>query len=113
MGTPIACTLSPGEASDRVEEWRRFLGSSVEASERTSARQLRLRLNPSSDVLVDAVDLAQREKACCAFFEFSIQIERDAQWLVVGVPTEASSILSDFARLLPSVSTSDASAKPE
>jgi hypothetical protein len=51
--------------------------------------------------LAAAVDLAQREKACCDFFEFAIAIESDALWLSVRVPAEASLVLDDFARLLP------------
>jgi hypothetical protein len=55
----------------------------------------------STTVLADAADLARREKACCAFFEFSIAIEADGLWLSVRVPADASPILDDFARLLP------------
>ena len=57
--------------------------------------------SPRRPVLAAAVDLAQREKACCDFFEFSIGIEADALWLSVRVPAEASLVLDDFARLLP------------
>jgi len=55
----------------------------------------------STTVVAAAVDLAQREKACCDFFEFAIGIEADALWMSVRVPAEASMILDDFARLLP------------
>jgi len=55
----------------------------------------------STTDLAAAVDLAQREKACCDFFEFAIVIESDALWLSVRVPAEASRVLDDFARLLP------------
>jgi hypothetical protein len=101
VSIPVACTLTSEGARDRVEEWRRFLRNSIGATESPNQRELRLRLSPSSDVLLEAVHLAQREKACCAFFEFTIEVHSDARWLVVSVPPEATSILSDFSHLLP------------
>jgi hypothetical protein len=103
MRVPIACTLTVEGLADRIEEWRGFLAGSVAASVRTSGEQLRVQLTPSTTVLARAVDLAQREKACCAFFDFSIEIETDALWLSVRVPPGASSILDDLASLLPRV----------
>jgi hypothetical protein len=49
----------------------------------------------------DAVDLAQREKACCPFFEFAIHVDATTCWLVVRVPPEASAVLADLAGLVP------------
>ena len=43
------------------------------------------------------VALAQREKSCSAFFDFSLEIEAVAVSLVVQVPEEASTILDNFA----------------
>jgi hypothetical protein len=97
---PLACSLTAAAADDRIDEWRRFLAASVDAAERTNPQQLRMHLT-STTVVAAAVDLAQREKACCDFFEFEIDIESDALWLSVLVPAEASMILDDFARLLP------------
>jgi hypothetical protein len=97
---PIACTLTVTVAQSRVGEWREFLATSTTASERLSGHQLRLQLAPAPGVLASAVDLAQREKACCAFFDFSIDVAADQLWLRVSVPPEASSILDDFASLL-------------
>lgn len=93
---PIACTLTPDDASDRIEEWRRFLSGSVRTAIRTSREQLRIRLKPSTEDLLISVDLAQRERACCEFFQFSIKLGPDTSWLVIGVPPEASSVLDDF-----------------
>jgi hypothetical protein len=96
---PIACTLTASAAHDRVDEWRVFFARSVTAVERTGEQAVRFRLGPSA--VGDAVELAQREKACCAFFEFAIQVEANACWLVVRVPAEASALLADFAGLVP------------
>jgi hypothetical protein len=98
---PIACTLTSEAALDRVDVWRQFFARSVTALERTSAQEFRFRLGASTQAVSDAVDLAQREKACCPFFEFSIQVEATSCWLVVRVPPEASVVLADFAGLAP------------
>ena len=52
-------------------------------------------------VLVAVADLAQREKACCGFFEFTIELQHDRRWLVIRTPSEAATVLSDFGSLLP------------
>jgi hypothetical protein len=96
---PIVCTLTATDAESRAGEWREFLATSTTASERLSGHQLRVRLASAPDALAAAVDLAQREKACCAFFEFSIDVAADQLWLRVTVPPEASSILDDLASL--------------
>jgi hypothetical protein len=96
---PIACTLTPEAAGDRLEEWRRFAARSTGSPERLTRHEVRVRLDPSPGTLEAAVDLARREKACCAFFEFSIQIQADALWLTASVPPEASATLDEFASL--------------
>jgi hypothetical protein len=97
---PIACSLTAAAADDRIDEWRRFLAAAVDATDRIGPQQLWMHLTSTTD-LAAVVDLAQREKDCCDFFEFSIAIEADALWLSVRVPAEASLVLDDFARLLP------------
>jgi hypothetical protein len=101
MQIPVACTLSAGDARERSSEWRNFFETSVETAEMVPGGRLRLELKESSEVLAAAVDLAQREILCCAFFDFSILIEPERCWLVMGVPPDATSILRDFAGLLP------------
>lgn len=77
------------------------MASSVVGSERPSDTALRLRLERSDKTLLHAADLARREKGCCGFFDFSIDVQTDALWLIVRVPDEASGILDDFAGLAP------------
>ena len=100
MEIPVACTLSAGEVVDRTGEWRHFFASSIESAQ-IEQSHLRLRLKHSTEVLPIAVDLAQREIECCAFFEFSIVLRSDSYWLIMGVPHGAEGMLHDFARLLP------------
>jgi hypothetical protein len=101
MRIPIACTLTSQSAAARIEEWRRFFAQSIDVAERIDDAHLRVRLNGSTEDLEAAVDLARREKACCEFFEFSIEVEADASWLSVKVPPDASDILAGFASLFP------------
>ena len=48
--------------------------------------ELQLILKPGDATLLRAVDLATREKACCAFFSFGIEIEAESRTLVIGSP---------------------------
>jgi hypothetical protein len=96
---PIACSLSAEASEDRIREWRAFLSRSVVSADR-QGNVLRLGLVLSDRVLAAAVDLAGREKACCPFFAFAIEIEPDARTLRVEVPAEAVAVLDDFAGLV-------------
>ena len=98
MQIPIACTLTATDAIDRVDEWRTFLRDCVTRFERTDAG-LRATLVEGDAVLVRAADLAAREKACCGFFTFAIEIDTDDRVLVVGAPPDAAAVLDEFAQL--------------
>jgi hypothetical protein len=101
MRVPIACTLTSEAAGARLEEWRRFFADFTAVAEQSSDVQVRVRLANSTEAVHAAVDLARREKACCAFFEFSIEVEADASWLSIKVPSDATDTLADFVSLLP------------
>ena len=96
---PIACTLTPEAAEDRVGEWRRFLTAHTDVVDHRSPTEVAVRLRPGDDALLAAADMARREKACCSFFTFSIALAADARWLRVAVPEDAAPILSDFVAL--------------
>jgi hypothetical protein len=100
----VACTLSPQSASDRVEEWQALFARWNGAGVRTGSLLLRIRLDASTQAREEVVDLARRETACCAFFEFSVENETESLWLSVRVPLDASTMLDEFAGLLPSPS---------
>jgi hypothetical protein len=89
---PIACTLTASEKTARGDEWQRFLATSVSKSIRTET-SVRMRLIDGDDVILKAVDLARREKDCCAFFEFHLDVLPDAVWLEMAAPIEAASLL--------------------
>ena len=89
---PITCTLSAADKSSRGDEWRRFLAVNVAQFVRSDTA-VRMKLNDGDDVILTAVDLARREKDCCAFFDFRLELLPDAIWLEVGAPDEAASLL--------------------
>lgn len=92
---PIACTLSEADKVARGDEWRQFRSANVTEYLRTDS-SVRMRLIGGDDVIVTAVDLARREKECCAFFEFRLELS-DTVWLEVTVPVGAESLLDAFA----------------
>jgi hypothetical protein len=59
----------------------------------------RLRLEDGSDALLAATDLARREKACCSFFDFRLEILAEAIWLEVEAPPGAAAILDGIVDL--------------
>lgn len=88
---PIACSLDADDRVLRGKEWHEFLDRSVAASERRGSG-VRLRLKDEAAVLA-AIDLSRREKACCSFFEFRLELLPEAVWLEVTAPDEAASAL--------------------
>lgn len=98
---PIACSLSKGDARVRVNEWGEFLKTRVVEVGR-STFSARLRLRDESESILLATDLAQREKTCCAFFEFRLSIVADAIWLEIEIPNDAGSSLDELAFLITS-----------
>ncbi len=99
MQVPTACSLKNTEALAQLDEWHELLSDSVAATERVSPTDLALHLEKDFDQLSALVRLAQREKACCAFFDFTIFIDVEDVVLRVAVPPEATMVLDDFARL--------------
>ena len=84
---------------ERIAEWRTFYRSSVTSLE-SSGSALRLQLKETDGALVAAADLSQREKKCCAFFQFAVTLGSDARWLVISVPDGAEETLSTFTEML-------------
>ena len=100
MEPPVACTLNSEDASSRLAEWRTFLRRAVDRTDRPDDERLCLRLSPAAGDLLAAVELSRREKACCGFFDFAIEVRTDANWLVVTVPPTAVESLDGLAGLI-------------
>jgi MerR family copper efflux transcriptional regulator len=92
---PIACTLSAADKTARGDEWRQFIATNVTQILRSDT-SVRMRLAGGDDLILTTVDLLQREKDCCAFFEFRLELLPDTLWLEVAVPAEAASMLDAF-----------------
>jgi anti-sigma-K factor RskA len=97
--TPIACSLDAGSLADRVEEWRALVATSVVAVE-AEPTAVRLVLEPSAAALVAAVELAQREKQCCAFFDVGLDIGAQQRTLSLRVPDGAEEAMATFVAML-------------
>jgi len=101
IAVPVACTLEPDAVGDRIGEWHSFLADRVDEIDRQGP-VLRMRLGAGDDTVLVAVDLAQREKSCCGFFQFSLELEADSRWLRAEVPPDAAGVLDDFLAAHPS-----------
>jgi hypothetical protein len=96
---PIACSLTASAARSQVGEWRAAMAVTVEDADRGSPTELMLRLRSDLAGLGDLVLLAQREKACCPFFDFTLLVSATSSTLVISVPQEAAPVLDTFAQL--------------
>ena len=71
---PIACNLSAEDAGSQLDEWSQLLAEFP--ASRVSRSQLVVRIGGSPATVAAVIALAQREKACCPFFDFSLQVGR-------------------------------------
>jgi len=95
----IACTLSAADMPDRFGEWQTFYRTSVSGFE-SGQGYVRLRLDATDSTLGTAASLGQREKQCCAFFSFALELEADQRWLTVRVPSGSEELLESFMGML-------------
>lgn len=93
---PIVCTLGEKQAHAQLGEWQEMVSRAVERTSRVAPTRLDLALRSDLVDLTSLVRLVQREKACCAFFEFTLAINANAVTLVVEVPDEANGVLDEF-----------------
>jgi hypothetical protein len=96
---PIACSLDAGARAERVEEWRALLASSVRTLS-ADATTVRLVLDASDTALLEAAALGQREKACCPFFDVSVDLAPETRTLSLRVPEGAEEVLATFVAML-------------
>jgi len=100
-GSPasIACSLDAGSMSQRVDEWRAFVATSVSAvvATRTSVR---MTLDDSDTALAAAASLGAREKACCPFFDVVIDIGARQRTLSLRAPPGAEEAMASLVAML-------------
>jgi hypothetical protein len=98
--TPVVCdmTTATDTPEERLAEYQRLYAQALVGRSRTAAGiQLRL----SADVEEWVRDLAAREKACCAFFAFEVNVVGDeVVWDVAVADSEmARAVLEQFYEL--------------
>ncbi|HEV3132423.1 MAG TPA: hypothetical protein VGY51_10715 [Acidimicrobiales bacterium] len=97
MRIPVACNLDDQAAVTQLEEWRALLSGPTVTRQRVSPTELALGLAEGPAQWETVVRLAQREKACCPFFDFTLRIGAEALILTISVPEEAAALLDQFA----------------
>lgn len=93
---PIACTLTPGEAVDRVGDWERLLAQRSGAPVRRvdgDIGSVAVRFAPDPHVASAAAELAAAEQACCAFIDFTLRIDRSGTELTATTALDAMPIV--------------------
>jgi len=75
---PIVCDMTdaPDTTEERLAEYRRLFGGDLVGRERTE-EGIRFRFRVRDGLAEEIRDLAAREKACCAFFDFDIREHGD------------------------------------
>jgi hypothetical protein len=90
---PIVCDMSSAVDTppERVEAYRDLFADALVGRERTG-QGIRFRFAARPGVEARVLDLAAREKSCCAFFSFVVALRGDEVWW------EASVVDDDAAR---------------
>jgi hypothetical protein len=93
--TPIVCdmTTAPDTAEERIAEYRRLFAEALVGREKT-AEGIRFRFRAAPGIEAWVRDLAAREKACCAFYSFTVTTGDDQ------VLWDATVVDDDMARAL-------------
>lgn len=96
---PVICDMStaPDTRSERLAEYGRLFATALVGREKTAAG-IRFRFRADAGVGEWVRDLAAREKACCAFFSFTVTAaDGEVIWdASVGDDDIARAILEEF-----------------
>lgn len=100
--TPIVCDMTTATDTDeeRLAEYRRLFTQSLTGREKTGEGiRFRFRADPGVEEWVR--DLAAREKACCAFYSFTVTVAGDEVLWDCTVPDNdiARAVLEEFYTL--------------
>lgn len=96
---PIACTLDSDLVSGRIADWVAVANRAVRRER--SDGGVRLGFAPQEGLAADLAALAEAEQACCAFFDFTINIHADEVTLDVRAPAEAGPLLDQLFPMAP------------
>jgi hypothetical protein len=100
--TPIVCdmTTAPDTARERIAEYGRLFAQAMIGREKT-AQGIRFRFRAAPGIEAWVRDLAEREKACCAFYDFTITtVDDQVLWNATVVDDDvARALLAEFYAL--------------
>jgi hypothetical protein len=102
MKIPIVCDLTdaPDTMEERLGEYRRLFAKALAGRERTTDG-VRFRFHSAPGVEAWVRDLAAREKACCAFYTYTVTVDGDQVRWDCSVPDDdiARAVLEEFYAL--------------
>jgi hypothetical protein len=90
---PVACTLAPGDFSDRVEA---IAALNRDALQRYTRDDLALDLVYASMASPRVRDMVRREQECCAFLRFDVLEDANAVRVRITAPETARSVASSL-----------------
>lgn len=96
---PDACTLPMAEQPLRVAEFDGLFADHLQGIEQLGPQEVRLSLVGPKGLATVVQDLADRETACCSFFEFSVspgtsEAGREVVRLEIRVPPARTDVLA-------------------
>jgi len=98
----VVCDMSgaPDTPAERAAEYRRLFNQALTARERSDAG-IRFRFRADPGVADWVRDLADREKACCTFFNFTVTADNEeVRWDASVIDDVAARrVLAEFYRL--------------
>ena len=97
---PEACTLPTAEQPLRVAEFAGLFADHLQGIEQRGPQEARMSLVGPEGLATLVRDLADRETACCSFFEFSVstvpsdEAGQEAVQLEIRVPAARADVLA-------------------
>jgi hypothetical protein len=92
---PIACTLSAGELSTRLDEIRAVGRDALRTKREDGARAVLL-FDRKPGVLDRVAAIVAAESRCCAFLTFELAETADAIRLAIEAPEDAAPVLAEL-----------------
>jgi hypothetical protein len=94
---PLACTLTPTEGRDRIQEWRTLFRQFGAGRDEVAGR-LTLHFRDAPGVAVELAKLVEAERQCCAFLEWHLERIGEIWTLRISGAEDAVRTLSSAAR---------------
>lgn len=91
---PEACTLPTAEQPLRVAEFDALFAETLVRAERVSPTHARLDLSGPAGTADRVRDLAERETACCSFFDFTVADTDSGVSVDIRVPDPRADVLA-------------------